>query len=246
MVDAERLPFLEDAEDLAVERPGRVEIGAERLLDHHPTPAARLLVGEARGAEILDDDRERLGRRRQVEQHVALGAMPPGDRLERLAEPAKRGRVVEIPFVIVDPAGQPAPGRRFRVDRADLARAAGEFGAKLLARIVAAADAEHRELLRQQLGARQIDHRGQQQPLGQVAGAAEDHQCRRRRLLGLDRHRHPSRHSARAAASTSSTWPGTLTLRQTRRMAPLPSIRKVARSIPMYVRPYMLFSTQVP
>lgn len=49
-----------------------------------------------------------------------------------------------------------------------------------------------------------------------------------------------------AAFSTASTWPGTLTLRQTWRMTPASSIRKVARSIPMYLRPYMLFSTQVP
>src|SRR5688572_16868078 len=46
--------------------------------------------------------------------------------------------------------------------------------------------------------------------------------------------------------STSSTWPGTFTLRQMPRITPLPSIRKVARSMPMYLRPYMLFSTQTP
>ncbi len=40
-----------------------------------------------------------------------------------------------------------------------------------------------------------------------------------------------------AAASTSSTWPGTLTLRQLLRMLPVPSIRKVARSMPIYLRP---------
>ncbi len=51
---------------------------------------------------------------------------------------------------------------------------------------------------------------------------------------------------ARAAFSTSATWPGTLTLCQTPRTVPAPSIRKVARSMPMYLRPYMLFSTQVP
>ncbi len=54
------------------------------------------------------------------------------------------------------------------------------------------------------------------------------------------------RQTAFAAASTSSTWPGTLTLRQMLRMTPFGSIRKVERSMPMYLRPYMLFSTQVP
>src|SRR5260221_4375010 len=52
--------------------------------------------------------------------------------------------------------------------------------------------------------------------------------------------------SAFAAASTASTWPGTLTLRHTPHTTPFSSMRKVARSIPMYFRPYMLFSTQTP
>jgi hypothetical protein len=52
--------------------------------------------------------------------------------------------------------------------------------------------------------------------------------------------------SARAASSTSSVWPSTFTLRQMSRMTPLPSIRKVARSTPIYFLPYMLFSTQTP
>ena len=46
---------------------------------------------------------------------------------------------------------------------------------------------------------------------------------------------------ALAAERTCATWPGTLTLRQTWRMTPSPSIRKVERSTPMYWRPYMLF-----
>ncbi len=53
-------------------------------------------------------------------------------------------------------------------------------------------------------------------------------------------------YNALAACSTAATWPGTFTLRQMPRTTLLPSIRKVARSMPMYLRPYMLFSTQVP
>jgi hypothetical protein len=37
-----------------------------------------------------------------------------------------------------------------------------------------------------------------------------------------------------------------LTFRQERRILPLPEIRKVDRSTPMYLRPYMLFSCQTP
>src|SRR6516165_1807367 len=54
------------------------------------------------------------------------------------------------------------------------------------------------------------------------------------------------RQRARAAFSTSATWPGTLTLCHTPRTIPAPSIRNVARSMPMYLRPYMLFSTHTP
>src|SRR5690349_3049811 len=52
--------------------------------------------------------------------------------------------------------------------------------------------------------------------------------------------------SALAAASTASTCPGTLTLCHISRITPLASTRNVARSIPMYFRPYMLFCTQTP
>ncbi len=51
---------------------------------------------------------------------------------------------------------------------------------------------------------------------------------------------------ALAAASASSAWPGTFTLRHTRAIRPSAPIRKVLRSTPMYLRPYMLFSFQTP
>lgn len=49
-----------------------------------------------------------------------------------------------------------------------------------------------------------------------------------------------------AAFSTSAAWPGTRTLRQIRASLPPLSIRKVERSMPMYLRPYMFFSTHEP
>ena len=65
----------------------------------------------------------------------------------------------------------------------------------------------------------------------------------RRRALGQ---RFAGDQSACTAFNTSATWPGTLTLCQTWRTTPSLSMRKVARSIPMYLRPYMLFSTHTP
>ena len=40
-----------------------------------------------------------------------------------------------------------------------------------------------------------------------------------------------------AASSTAATWPGTLTLCQAPAITPLASTRKVARSMPIYLRP---------
>ncbi len=51
---------------------------------------------------------------------------------------------------------------------------------------------------------------------------------------------------ARAALSTSSAWPFTFTLRQMRAIPPSRSMRKVERSTPQYLRPYMDFSFHVP
>src|SRR5580704_14015481 len=82
-------------------------------------------------------------------------------------------------------------------------------------------------------------------------GAAQHYLCRRvgrgedRGSGGSERLRRLGQ-SAFAAFSTSATWPGTLTLCQTPRTVPLLSIRKVLRSMPMYLRPYMLFSIQTP
>jgi len=49
-------------------------------------------------------------------------------------------------------------------------------------------------------------------------------------------------HNAFTAANTAAAWPFTLTLRHAWRSTPLPSIRKVLRSIPRNFLPYMLFS----
>src|SRR5467141_792120 len=76
---------------------------------------------------------------------------------------------------------------------------------------------------------------------GRVGGGAD-----RSRVAGESSVVRRGGQRARAAFSTSPTWPGTLTLCQTPRMMPVPSIRKVARSMPIYLRPYMLFSTQTP
>src|SRR5262249_7711327 len=71
----------------------------------------------------------------------------------------------------------------------------------------------------------------------------QDGDGRGRQRVGQQR---VSAQSAFTAFRTSSTSPGTFTLRQRPRITPFPSMRNVERSIPMYLRPYMLFSTQTP
>ena len=51
--------------------------------------------------------------------------------------------------------------------------------------------------------------------------------------------------SAFAASITSAAWPVTLTLRHTLAILPDLSTRNVLRSMPIYFRPYIDFSTQV-
>lgn len=62
--------------------------------------------------------------------------------------------------------------------------------------------------------------------------------------------RRPRRLSAQASAcaafSTSSAWPATFTLGQVWATVPSRPMSRVARSMPMYLRPYMLFSTHTP
>ena len=64
--------------------------------------------------------------------------------------------------------------------------------------------------------------------------------------VGHSRLRGAEGYSACAAAKTSSTWPLTFTFRQACAMRPSPPIKNVARSTPMYLRPYMFFSTHTP
>ncbi len=73
MVDAVDLPLLEDALERLVQRPGGLEIVAERLLDDDPGPAV-LRLREPLLPEEADDLRVGFGRRREVEDPVVLSS----------------------------------------------------------------------------------------------------------------------------------------------------------------------------
>ena len=71
VVDAEHRVGREDRLDDGVQLARRLQVAAERLLDDDAAPCAFLLVGEARAAQLLGDQRERLRRDREVERVVA-------------------------------------------------------------------------------------------------------------------------------------------------------------------------------
>ena len=82
--------------DQVVERLGRGQVVAERLLHHDPAPAAGLVVvGHAGALQLLEHDRERGRRDGQVERRVARDAVRVAQLVEGRGELVERGVVVE-------------------------------------------------------------------------------------------------------------------------------------------------------
>src|SRR5919204_6124884 len=66
VVDAVDLRLLEDGVNRAVQFLGALEVVTERLLHYYPLPSLAG-VRDARAAKTLDDHREELGKRREIE-----------------------------------------------------------------------------------------------------------------------------------------------------------------------------------
>ena len=93
-----------------VELAGRGEVVAERLLHHHPAPAAGLLVAAHPGAvHLLEHDGERGRRDGQVERRVALDAVRVAQIVQRAGELVEGRVVVERTRHELDVAGQAGP-----------------------------------------------------------------------------------------------------------------------------------------
>jgi hypothetical protein len=171
VVDAKDLALVEVAVKLVVEPARARPVGAEGLLDDQARPA---LPVAAPAADLLDEDRDRAGRDREVEDAVALGA-------ELLVEPREEGdqRILalvgcEVGRDVVHPPGEPLPD--LLVDRVPAEVAHGvlhprpEVGVGLLR----AGDADDRELVGHEVADGQRVDRGKELPPGQVARSAED------------------------------------------------------------------------
>ena len=108
-------------------------------------PPDLLVVGHAGAAELLEHDRERRRRDRQVERRVAGDAVGVAQLVEGTGERVERGVVVERAADELDVAGQPRPHlvapRRAGVL---LGRLAGQL-LEVAVAPVAAGEAEHDE-----------------------------------------------------------------------------------------------------
>ena len=186
VIDAVDLALVEHLGDRRVERAGAVEVVAEGLLDDDARPGlAALLVDERRGRQVLDDDGEELGGDGKIE-HAVAGQVPLAlDALDGLLERLEGLELVGVAGVIVELADQ-------RIVRRDLLAAVLQRLAERLAhgiavRLVAhrrARESDHREVFRQVPRLLEMEQRGDQLALREIAGGAEDHQ--RERILGAD------------------------------------------------------------
>ena len=107
-----------------VERARRVEVVAERLLDHDATPAlgwSAVVVDEPGVLQLLGDEREVLRRDRQVVRVVAHRAAFDVELLDGLAQPRNDVGVVELARDEADALQQLLP------------RLLAELGARVLA-----------------------------------------------------------------------------------------------------------------
>ena len=95
MVDAQDLVLAQHLAELGVERPGRLEVVAEGLLDDDAG-----VLGQAGVGEAVDDGGEERGRDLEVEDRLLLA-------LDRLADPLEGGGVAVVALDVGDAGGEP-------------------------------------------------------------------------------------------------------------------------------------------
>ena len=171
---------------------------AERLLDHHAPPALRLavaqfLVEQTGVAKLLDHWTEESIGYRQIEQAIAGGLVLTCDVLQMQAEIVVERLLTEVALYVGHATRQALPGRFIdRVDAAFAVRVADEalqFLAQAVAPVVFTPrgdiDTDDGEVLRQQIGMREVVQGRHQQAMRQIAAGAEDHHRARTRKLRL-------------------------------------------------------------
>ena len=150
------------------------QVVAERLLDHHPPPAAPMRVRQAAALELLDHGGKLVRRDRQVERVVPARAPLRVELLHALGELVERRVVAERPGHEPDALAELLPHRvTERRPRVLLHRPVGDLG-EILVLPVPPGEADEREARRQQA------------PIGQVVDGR--HQLLAREVTGDPEH----------------------------------------------------------
>ena len=133
------------------------------------------LVGQTHGAELLHDLAEERRRRGEIEQVVAGRALFLVDRRQPLGQLLIKVGIAEVAGVVVEPIGEPFPQLLLDGGAGELLDVGGDPGAKFGRAERFDRNPDHRELFGEQLAARQIVERRDQQALGQITGGSENH-----------------------------------------------------------------------
>ena len=176
MVDAEDGVLGEDVVDDPVELDRRLQVVAERLLDHDAAPLVAVLRRQPGAGQLLEDDREGTRRDRQVERVVAARAAHPVEVVHRPLEPVERVVVVEGALDEPEALGEPVPDRLPERGAGVLLHRVVDDLAEVLRAPVAAGETGEGEARREQAAVGQVVDRGHQLLARQVAGDSEDHQ----------------------------------------------------------------------
>ena len=175
VVDAVDLLLGPVCEERTVERPGRVEVTAERLLDDDPPRSFH--PRETGRVELLVDEREEVGGDGQIEEGVPRGADRRGGLVDEPSEPREGLRIVELTPHVVKAGFEPAPP--FLVDgatRAEVPDVPALPRAELLRRHPVAPHPDDGKSIGEEPVAGEVEKCRHEQALREIAGGAENHE----------------------------------------------------------------------
>jgi hypothetical protein len=168
--------------------------------DHNAPEGLALLFKEADLRKVIDDGSEEPGRNGKVEDSICH---PRSLRAQSqvTADAVVRGRIINVACDVMKPVGEPGPRGVVELCRSRLVTAVRGEGPERLAQIASefliaplhSVDTEDLEGRVERLLVREVVERRDQEPLGEVAGCAEDHQRARRCRRRADRQRAVSR-----------------------------------------------------
>ena len=116
VVDPVDLILGKDGGHFLDERPGGIDVVTKRLLDDDPVPARAVIavdfpaLGDPRIAEIPDDVGERVGRRGEIEEAIALRTTLCVDRIQASAQVSIGLLSREIALNVEEPLAELLPG----------------------------------------------------------------------------------------------------------------------------------------